>query len=149
MKIISHRGNLTGANPATENDPAHIQHVLYTTKFDVELDVWLLGNEWYLGHDEPKYTTDVEWLLKRNERLWLHAKNKTALEQLSDKNYCDTFNAFWHENDKYTLTTLGWIWVYPEQTPTKSGVIVHLGPDFKQKDLVYGICTDYPLSYVS
>lgn len=146
MRVISHRGNVVGADRETENSPRHIQNLLNTTSFDVEIDVWKIGDHYFLGHDEPKYEIGLAWLRNYSERFWLHAKNLAALENLG---IIHGLHCFWHENDKYTLTSYGRIWIYPGQPLSKIGVIVHLGPDFKEKDSVYGICTDYPLNYES
>ena len=39
MKIISHRGNLTGPDPKQENKPSQILKVL-EKGYEVEVDVW-------------------------------------------------------------------------------------------------------------
>ena len=54
MKIISHRGNLTGPNPIRENSIDYIEEAI-AEGFDVEVDLWVDDNECYLGHDDPQY----------------------------------------------------------------------------------------------
>ena len=49
MKIISHRGNLTGSNPEAEPHPAYIQEAL-AKGVHVEVDVGLESGVWKLGH---------------------------------------------------------------------------------------------------
>ena len=71
MILISHRGNLRGRIPKYENNPSYIEKAL-KEGFDVEIDVWYKDNEWYLGHDEPTYHINMNWL--RNKKLWCHAK---------------------------------------------------------------------------
>ena len=50
MVIISHRGNLDGRKPGRENKPDYIQEAL-DAGYDVEIDVWMINNELFLGHD--------------------------------------------------------------------------------------------------
>ena len=106
MIFISHRGNLTGkGGDEWENHPDYITEAL-RQGFNVEIDVWFKNGELFLGHDTPKYKIDSRFLI--NNRLWCHAKNEEALEiMLSLGNHC-----FWHETDKYTLTSKGYIWCY-------------------------------------
>jgi hypothetical protein len=146
MKVISHRGNLTGPNKATENDPRQIEHVLKTTDFDAEIDLRRIGEQLFLGHDEPQYKIDASWLYKHCDRLWVHAKSLAALEWLNSESE-ECLNFFWHQDDSYTLTSHGYIWVYPNRAYTKNSVLVHLGPDFQNRENVLAICTDYPLTY--
>ena len=79
MKIISHRGNLEGRIPEDENNPDYI-HEAIESGFDVEIDLWLYENGFYLGHDEPQYQIDLKFL--KNERLWVHAKSMETAEFL-------------------------------------------------------------------
>ena len=53
MKIIAHRGNLSGPTQ-TENHPDQIKKAL-DLGFDVEIDVWYKENKVFLGHDFPQY----------------------------------------------------------------------------------------------
>ena len=57
MVLISHRGNLTGSNPERENSQTYIQEAL-NKGFNVEVDVWVVNNQIYLGHDAPQYLID-------------------------------------------------------------------------------------------
>ena len=57
MKLIAHRGNLNGRNLQLENSPANIMEAIWKG-YDVEIDVWHVKNEFYLGHDEPLYEVD-------------------------------------------------------------------------------------------
>ena len=137
MKIISHRGNISGPHPELENSPEYIQKAL-TQGYDVELDVWCINNVWMLGHDEPVYSIDLSFL--KNKKLWCHAKNLNALKlMLSEKIHC-----FWHEEDDYTLTSEGYIWTYPEKHVTPRSVIVCRTGDqlVKLETTPYAICVD-------
>ena len=84
MKLISHRGNIKGREIENENDPQYIYEVL-DLGFDCEIDVWFENNQFYLGHDEPKYKIKEEFLTQN--QLWCHAKNLQALHSmLENKN---------------------------------------------------------------
>ena len=76
MIYISHRGNLNGKSDR-ENQPDYIEEAL-AQGFDVEIDVWWVGNSFYLGHDGPIYKIELKWLLDRTSKLWCHAKNGEA-----------------------------------------------------------------------
>ena len=51
VKLISHRGNLYGKDELLENNPKHIKNL----NIDVEVDVWYIKSNLFLGHDFPKY----------------------------------------------------------------------------------------------
>lgn len=61
MKIISHRGNLSGHCSINENSPDYIQEAL-DIGFDVEIDVWFHEDQLFLGHDSPEYKTSLQFL---------------------------------------------------------------------------------------
>ena len=48
--IISHRGNLCERNPESENHPDYIHEVI-SAGFDLEIDIWKIGDYYMLGHD--------------------------------------------------------------------------------------------------
>ncbi|NMC62468.1 MAG: hypothetical protein GYA55_04800 [SAR324 cluster bacterium] len=108
MILIAHRGNIEGANPSQENSPEYLRLAL-SLEFDVEVDVWLLEGQLWLGHDRPLYLMPEDL---PQARLWCHAKNLEALMWLLRNRY----NTFWHEKDCYTLTSRGHIWTYPGQS---------------------------------
>ena len=138
MKIISHRGNLIGPNKEEENKMNYIDNSL-SLGFDVEIDLWYVNGEFYLGHDNPEHRTSFEFISKNG--LWIHAKNIDALYQLTKTN----LHYFWHQNDDFTLTSKNFIWTYPDKETTKNSVIVTLENNinkFLNLD-IYGVCTDY------
>lgn len=136
MLIISHRGNINGINRSDENRPDHIQKLLQY--IPVEIDVWLINEKWYLGHDGPDYSTSLEFLKQKN--LWCHAKNLKALEGLLFNN----IRCFWHQTDDYTITSDGFIWTYPDKTVSTNNIIVDLSKDWHLKKYnCFGICVDY------
>ena len=54
MILISHRGNILGRKKQLENNPNYIDNTL-KLGYDVEVDVWSIDKQFYLGHDEPQY----------------------------------------------------------------------------------------------
>ncbi len=144
MKIISHRGNIEGPNSSTENFPDQINDCI-NRGYDVEIDLRIINDAFYLGHDNPDYIVEFEWLIKNKNKLWIHCKNLESLRYLSDFD----FNFFWHQSDDYTLTSKGHVWTYPGKSVISKSIIVmpeKISFDFSQlKEYdVYGVCTDYP-----
>ena len=137
MILISHRGNIKGKNLDLENNPDYIQKAL-DEEFDVEIDLWIKNNNLYLGHDEPQYEIEYDWLNKRKSKLWVHCKNIECLEFFDDTD----INFFWHEKDTVTITSKGYIWAYPGNQPIKKSIAVM--PEIEGDDisLCGGICSD-------
>jgi hypothetical protein len=137
MKLISHRGNISGKQPGLENMP---EYVLDTLKkgYDVEIDVWY-NNGFWLGHDEPTFPIGVSFL--KNKKLWCHAKNLEALSMMKKEN---DIHYFWHQSDDYTITSQKYIWTYPNKLLYCDSICVlpELGHAENIKDC-YGICSDY------
>ena len=72
------------------------------------------------------------------------AKNYNALEALVTLG----IHCFWHQTDKYTITSQGWIWAYPGQPGGKYTIAVH--PERLTNDEVKkfaGVCSDYIDNY--
>lgn len=122
MIKVAHRGNTCGTNPAMENNPDYIRQALQEGYY-CEADVWFVRDNFYLGHDEPKYLTNLNFL--RNEKIVCHAKNIEALHRMLED---PEIHCFWHEGDSCTITSKGYIWKYPEVY-------------FKGK--LWGICSDW------
>lgn len=146
MKFISHRGNITGREPRYENSPLYIEQAI-KAGFDVEVDIWYMDNEYWLGHDRPEYRTGIHFLKKWYEYLWIHCKNIEALEHMfiTRQTYRKGFrlNYFWHEEDTLTLTSKGIPWVYPNKGPIRGGIMVM--PEYNDEEIptyVGGICSD-------
>jgi len=142
MRIISHRGNLTGPS-YTENTLNSIRAAL-DAGFDVEVDIWRKDDSLWLGHDFPQYYFLDQDLLN-DKRIWFHAKNLSALHYMSL--YHPKSNFFWHQNDDYTLTSSGKIWTYPGKSICGESIIValdHHRIDSAMQYPIYGICTDDP-----
>jgi hypothetical protein len=137
MIIISHRGNIDGSKPECENNPTYIQQAL-DQGFDVEVDVWYVDGKFFLGHDAPTYLVEPSWF--QGKALWCHAKNREALEEMIVSSYGIT--CFWHETDKMTLTSDGFLWMYPGNH-SRLGITVWLGKPEGDIPQMRGVCTDY------
>lgn len=148
MIYIAHRGNINGKDPNLENHPEYINNAI-NEGYDVEVDVWYVGDKWYLGHDNPQWEIDLHWISKRSDRLWVHCKNIEALERLANTEKLDTadINFFWHEEDTATLTSFNYIWAYPGKQPIKGSIAVM--PEINNDDVsnCMGICSDVIKKY--
>tara|TARA_X000000950_G_scaffold267742_1_gene344522 strand:- start:1280 stop:1741 length:462 start_codon:yes stop_codon:yes gene_type:complete len=143
MFFISHRGNLNGSNKREENKIEYINKAL-KQNFDVEIDLWYINKNFFLGHDKPQYKVDRKFL--KNKKFWIHAKNLDCFYKLSRSN----LNYFWHENDKVILTSKGFFWNFPGTKLYKKNSIYVLPENHKKFDtsLGYvGICSDYIIKY--
>lgn len=140
MIFISHRGNLNGRKIKFENLPSYIDEAL-NKKFDVEIDIFLEKDCFYLGHDKPQYLVDVSWLNKRKNKLWIHCKNIPAITHFNTLK--KSYHYFWHENDTLTLTSKNYIWCFPNKQPTLNSIAVM--PEIYQDNIekCIGICSDY------
>ena len=143
FKIISHRGNINGPEPEKENSPKQIDFAI-EKGYDVEVDVWYSkkDNVYSLGHDNPEYDIDKEFLIKRRDKLWCHAKN---IDSLFEMLLLD-LNCFWHQSDDVVLTSRGQMWTYPGKKLTKNSICVmpELNYSFDSLPSCLGYCTDYP-----
>lgn len=140
MKLIAHRGLFNGPDKTLENTVDQIELAL-ANGYDSEIDVWY-DNDWYLGHDKAETKIEFSFLMK--PRLWIHAKNIDALYMLRYTG----LNYFWHQNDDFTLTSLGYIWTYPGKILTSNSICVM--PEWENATLshvknlnCHGICSDF------
>lgn len=142
--FISHRGNINGVIESDENNPVYIDLAL-KKGYDVEIDVWYVGGELWLGHDKPQYNVEFRWFRDRLSNLWVHCKNVEAINYFSDCGY--EINYFWHENDKVTLTSKRIIWAYPSKETITNSIAVM--PEIYNPSLIgyLGICSDYIENY--
>jgi len=142
MKIISHRGNINGENPSMENKPEYILKAL-EEGFDVEIDVWKIGLNLLLGHDNPSNTIDFNFL--STPGLWIHCKNIECIEYLININ---RLNIFWHQKDDIAMTSNKFLWTYPGKKLTSKSIAVLPEKTFDWNiENAYGVCTNYPLKY--
>ena len=145
MKLISHRGNLSGPNPEQENQPEYIAEAL-KQGYDVEIDVWFKDDKFMLGHDEPQYEFPFELIDQHYPKLWIHCKNIDALSKLNELDPNGSkVNYFWHENDLGVLTSKSYIW---STNLINNGILVM--PELFNKqpiETTMGICSDYIEKY--
>jgi hypothetical protein len=142
MILIAHRGNLTGPNKESENMPDYI-NVAIQKGFYVEIDVWLINNKLFLGHDEPQYEINFDFI--ENSHMYCHAKNLDALEYMiknKDKIIC-----FSHNNDDYVITSNNKIWSYPGFTLSSNCICCMPEKKNQFPENCFGVCTDYPIKY--
>ena len=147
MKIISHRGNVSGPITEKENKPSYIDTAL-SMGYDVEIDIRYISGIFYLGHDTPDYIVTQKWLDIRKDKLWLHCKDLDSAIKLSElSNDNDYFKYFCHSNDPYVLTSTKHIWVHDILMNLNDKTIIPLLDKNDiisyKNNVVYGICTDY------
>ena len=143
MIFIAHRGLTDGPNTETENHPVTINGCLYSG-LDVEVDVRLVKDIWYLGHDDATYETTIDFL--RQPGLWLHCKNYEASFSLLSEDV----NFFCHQSDDRTLTSKGFWWTQPQMPLGPSSIAVMPETYINRYDLSQakywqcaGICSDW------
>ena len=141
MILISHRGNINGKTDS-ENDPGYVYDAM-KKGYHVEVDVWYVDNELYLGHDKPQYHIQAPFIA--NEKIWCHCKNIDAIIRLKEINekYGYDLHYFWHQKDDITLTNKGYIWAYPGKQIIKGSIAVL--PEIHNDDIskCIGVCSDY------
>tara|TARA_R110001592_G_scaffold27387_8_gene101399 strand:- start:699 stop:1145 length:447 start_codon:yes stop_codon:yes gene_type:complete len=147
MKLIAHRGNINGPNKNQENNPEYILNAIKQGYY-VELDLWLVDNKLYLGHDFPKYEINRNFLTDIKEKLFCHCKNISALHYILKNN--PEIECFYHTNDDCVLTSKGNIWNHYKTLEFTSKSICVM-PELCNYNIVdnniIGVCSDYVKSY--
>lgn len=143
MLLISHRGNINGRDQAWENYPKYVENAL-TKGYHCEIDVWYNEGNYYLGHDNPEHKVSYQFL--QNEKLWCHAK---TIESLNAMLNLENVHCFWHENDKYTLTSQNYIWAYPGYNVPAGSKSICVVPERCDMDVsnFFGVCSDFVERY--
>ena len=142
MIYIAHRGNLNGPNKAKENKPEYIIEAL-NKGFHVEIDVWYIDGDFFLGHDSPDYKIEKNFL--KNKKFYCHAKNMDAIRELMKIR--NETNFFSHDLDNFVLTSNNKIWTFPGLDLCENSICCMPEKKNKYPDECYGVCTDYPLKY--
>ena len=140
--LISHRGNLNGKQPHRENHPSYIDEAL-NLGYDCEIDFWYHEDKFWLGHDTPQYEIELQWVVDRLHKLWIHCKDLKTLEKLKQlENQGFEFNYLFHNTDDGTITSKGFLWIYPGKQPIENSIAVL--PEEWNDDLTkcLGICSD-------
>jgi beta-phosphoglucomutase-like phosphatase (HAD superfamily) len=145
MFLISHRGNINGKQIEFENKPEYLLQSI-SKGFHVETDLWVINNKLYLGHDNPEYEINIEFLLDIKDKLFCHCKNIDALFYLIN-NY-PQIECFYHDNDECTLTSHNHLWTFPGKKLTPLSICVM--PEYVNQHPTpcYGVCTDTPSKYL-
>ena len=141
MILIAHRGNIDGPNPELENNPFYIDKAI-EQGYNVEIDIrGSFYTKFYLGHDEPLYETDVNFIGQK--KIWVHAKNIEALNELIKLE----IHCFWHQDDDVTITSCGFMWTSPDTKLTEKSICVL--PEINNQSITKcaGICSDYITNY--
>ena len=149
MKLISHRGNLDGIDPERENNPAYID-IAISSGFDVEVDIWVIDNRIYLGHNDPIYEIEFRWILSHIDNVWFHCKNVESAILLKSYGY-DDIMFFSHSTDDFVLTSNGYFWTYPGKKLTKNSIaVLPETTNYTELDLekCFGICSDNINNYI-
>ncbi len=147
MIFIAHRGNVFKKDSSRENSPEYIDEAI-DMGFDAEIDIRIIDGsippgDIFLGHDYPEHKVELDWLIKRKNNLWIHAKNIDSLSWFLNSPV--SWNVFWHQEDSYTITSRGYIWAYPGKRVTKNSIIVMPETCFySNRDIenCAGICSD-------
>lgn len=145
MIFISHRGNLSGIDEKRENSPSYIDEAI-KKGFDVEIDIRHKGGTLWLGHDNPQYSTTLEWLAARKEHLWLHIKDYQSLIEIKKNDHLG-LQYFCHQSDEFTLVSSGHIWCHNINEEMNNFCII---PLLSLEDVLgynqssfYAVCSDY------
>ena len=96
-----------------------------------------------------KEIKDEKEIFELKDNCWIHCKNLDALTFFNK--FGEIYNYFWHQNDKFTLTSKGYIWTYPGETLSFKSICVMPELNMNHTELtnlknlkVQGICTDFP-----
>ena len=104
MIKIAHRGNFAGKNLQRENTVDYIEEAI-AAGYDVEVDAWLIGSTWHLGHDFPGEVVPLSFF--ERPCIWTHAKNLVGYVSLYNNPKAHTF---WHNKDEFAITSKGIKW---------------------------------------
>jgi hypothetical protein len=146
MKIISHRGNLTGPDLSIENLPEQIDKCI-SLGYDVEIDLRIKNEIPHLGHDYSQYEVSFNWILERISNLLIHVKEFDALIWLKEN--IPNARFFCHQSDDFTIVSDGAIWVHNLNVTVNERCIIPLitQDELKKSNFminkVNAICTDY------
>lgn len=108
MQIYVHRATIKNADKIVErqHNISDINYYLQQTKFGVELDVRMINNQLFLGHDWPEQLLDInnEQTIRVNaDRILFHCKDINSYCYLSKSN----FNCFTLDKDHIGISSKG------------------------------------------
>jgi hypothetical protein len=144
MKIISHRGNINGPVPEKENRPSYIDSAIQLG-YDVEVDLRIIDNDFWLGHDEPQYKVELPWMLLRKDKIWFHCKDINSALVLAK--FDQGFQYFCHSQEPYVCTSHKYLLIHDLTSNINDKCII---PLLSKEDIEkynnskpYAICTDF------
>ena len=144
MKLISHRGNITGPIDDKENRPSYIDCAIQLG-YEVEVDLRYINGQFWLGHDYPQYKIEKTWMDIRKDKIWYHCKDKESALELIRLDFGIKF--FCHSQDDFVLTNTNHLWVHNLNGLLNTSCIIPLlgidDIDHYSGSEVYGVCTDY------
>lgn len=142
MKLISHRGNLIGPNIGRENTSDYILEAMHLG-YDVEIDVRGIDGVCglWLGHDEPLYKLEFNFINEYVHRLWIHCKNESALEVMTA--YLPNARYFYHQHDDFTLTSWNDVWCYPGKVIHHSKSVAVLPERHMDVSWIHNYCVEH------
>lgn len=163
MQIISHRGNLYGPSPTTENTPEAILAAI-DQGFKVEVDIWFdkANKIFLLGHDKPEHNIGSSiydtFTYEQNRKIIWHAKTVATLARLRPDNMLAfflerDFHVFVHDRDEATITSRGYIWAQRFNNSPLLNDVIYVGHSNLEQYLptndvqIGGLCTDYPVKF--
>ncbi len=141
---VCHRGLTQGPSHEHENN---LETILMLTQrgIHVECDIWKIGDTLYLGHDLPQTPITLQEL--QSQYLWIHAKNKDALEYLLyQRNKCGIpLRIFWHTTEDYCFTTSLECIVYPGKPLLQDSVFMMPEMTTNLQDIhrAHSVCSDF------
>ena len=138
---ILHRGNSEGPS-----DNENIKSKLYKNineGWDIEIDIWKINEDLFLGHDSPKDLIDKNETLLTDSKTWIHCKNLDAFFYFYNHPESHKYNFFSHDKDDFSITSKGFLWGNIGKKIDSTGSIeVVLSDSFEKKNGT-GICIDY------
>lgn len=142
--LIAHRGNLNGPEPSNENRPEYIEEAK-KKRYMIEVDLRSFNGNLYLGHDEPQYEIELQYLISNRSHFWIHCKDEESLNTLLKYT---NLNCFWHYSDDYTMTSMGYTWAYPGKKSVGNLCVMvmpelHWSLEEISKLKTFAICSDY------
>tara|TARA_B100002019_G_C21274251_1_gene604291 strand:- start:6775 stop:7224 length:450 start_codon:yes stop_codon:yes gene_type:complete len=142
MRLIAHRGNISGPNKELENTADYIDQALIN--YDAEIDVRLINGSLFLGHDVAQYKVEKSWLLDRAENLWIHCKDYQSLSFLTNT----PLKTFYHSSEICTaIRNEKNIWCHDLNICDNNSVIPLLSKNdlllLKHLPKVHAVCSDF------
>lgn len=151
MKLIAHRGNINGKNPERENTESYIVNAINASYY-VEIDLWVVNNNLYLGHDDPVNKISMDFLREHASHLFIHCRDLKTLEFLSNHEDASKFRYFYHTVEPAVMTNHGEIIMHSHANMCIKNSIYML-PEILGIEDVYlkncsGICSDVISNYL-